>query len=73
MTLNVNISADNFINNPTLLDSDPSNFSADPYYNINAGLWKKALVFGATATTYQSTSKYPVNVFPMPCNFSSLH
>ena len=70
--LNNTISTDDFINYPSLLDSNPANFSTNLYYNIFAGSLSKALVFGTNTTSFQSTSKYLVNMFPMPYNFSSL-
>ena len=54
------------------MESNPADFSADSYYNAVAGSWSQALVFGTTATEFQSTSNHPVNVFPVACNFISL-
>ena len=70
--MNIPILADDFIDNPNLLSSDPNNISANPYYNAIAGSWSRAFVFGTTGLEFQSANKYPVNVFPMPCNFLSL-
>lgn len=72
-SLNLPISTDNFINNSPLLTINHTNFSADPYYNIIAGLWSKPLIFGTNDTPLQSTNKFPVNVLPMPCNSLSLY
>ena len=74
ISLNIVISADNFINIISLLDLNPANFSANPYYNTIAGSWSKTLlVIGTNAVPFQSTSKFLVNIFSMPCNFRSLH
>ena len=69
INLNISISTDNFINDLSVLDTNPAGFLADLYYNIIAGSKIKPLVFGANIIPLLRYKKIPGQYVPDSVQF----